>query len=518
MIEVTNRREMRNASGWGWLKSGLPAFMLSIIAMMILSGCCSNPPEQVDITETDADIETDADNRPPPGFSPANDYFLKANPFLNSCYCVDLDIAPDGSIYSMGIYEDTIQFGQYELEYTEEEADTEHRFICKFDAAGSVVWVKEIDNRLHDRDFDISRIDYLKACNDNSVVVMGYIFPEEPFEDADNYNVSSCPSLVFLIKYNEMGDVLWDRVLGGYAYTLPYGDLDVGSDGSIYILGLSEDGNAWVEGETILERENSSSRPFIWKFDADGNLVWKEIMTYTNYGTMLTSIRVKDNLILLTGEFTNTLDFDPGPGVSEITSSGGDDALLLILNTHGVFQCVYGFGYKEGDDIFYECCSDNNGNYYACGESYIPNNDLEIVQAGWITKFNNTGVVEWNKYIGAGVGGRILRIKYLNDSTILVFGRSHNQFQFIEGNEVTTSLRDIFIARFDENGQWLGALNWPLPQYRMGYTDVILGHNGNIYCQGYCRDNAVFQEIEFTEGVQLVEEIYGLVLNIQLDQ
>ena len=74
---------------------------------------------------------------------------------------------------------------------------------------------------------------------------------------------------------------------------------------------------------------------FLVKFDSDGNLVWTG--AFTGAGTeRLTSIAIDaDGNIYGVGTFTGTIDADPGPGVSALTADGALDEFLVKVDPDG---------------------------------------------------------------------------------------------------------------------------------------------------------------------------------------
>ncbi|MBN8691725.1 MAG: T9SS type A sorting domain-containing protein [Bacteroidetes bacterium] len=68
-----------------------------------------------------------------------------------------------------------------------------------------------------------------------------------------------------------------------------------------------------------------------------------------------------DNLgnVYIVGGFNGTVDFDPGPGTTNLTSSGMTDAYLVKLNSAGNFQWVRKFGGTDIDEA-YSVTVDNN--------------------------------------------------------------------------------------------------------------------------------------------------------------
>ncbi|HZV71133.1 MAG TPA: SBBP repeat-containing protein [Saprospiraceae bacterium] len=80
------------------------------------------------------------------------------------------------------------------------------------------------------------------------------------------------------------------------------------------------------------------------------------------------SIAVDDNRIVVTGGFTNTTDFDPGDGQQDLTSIGENDIFILQMTGLGAFSWVQQFG-NVGEDEGNGITMDTAGNVYATGYS-----------------------------------------------------------------------------------------------------------------------------------------------------
>ena len=66
------------------------------------------------------------------------------------------------------------------------------------------------------------------------------------------------------------------------------------------------------------------------------------------------------------GQFTGTVDFDPGAGVQSLTSTSGADVFIQKLNSAGNYAFVKRVG-GAGDDIAYDVAVDANGIIYVTG-------------------------------------------------------------------------------------------------------------------------------------------------------
>jgi hypothetical protein len=110
----------------------------------------------------------------------------------------------------------------------------------------------------------------------------------------------------------------------------------------------------------------TTSGAYITKLNAQGGLVWARSLDSAD-GANVNGLAVDAaGSIYATGEFSGTVDFDPGAGVTTKTSAGGYDAFVMKLNSAGSFVWADSFG-NTGDDIGWGVAVDPAGNVYIAG-------------------------------------------------------------------------------------------------------------------------------------------------------
>lgn len=71
--------------------------------------------------------------------------------------------------------------------------------------------------------------------------------------------------------------------------------------------------------------------------------------------------------VYVTGVFDATNDFDPGPNVYNLTSSGGADIFIMKLDALGNLVWVKQIGASTGDDVANSIASDAAGDLFVTG-------------------------------------------------------------------------------------------------------------------------------------------------------
>lgn len=178
--------------------------------------------------------------------------------------------------------------------------------------------------------------------------------------------------------------------------------------------------------------------------------------------------------LFTTGFFSGTVDFDPGPGVTNLTSSGGIDIFILKLNASGDFiwaKQIGGGGTDYGTDI----SVNNNGDVYVAGNYSGSNIDFDP-NAGVFTlpslggsdifllKISNAGNFIWAKGLMGAETKTVKSIAVDNLDNVYTSGYFNGTMDADPGTAVaninsnSNSLAyDIFISKLDGAGNFVWA-------------------------------------------------------------
>ena len=106
---------------------------------------------------------------------------------------------------------------------------------------------------------------------------------------------------------------------------------------------------------------------FIQKMDAAGNFLWaKGIGGNGSDKAWCSSVDAAGNIYTV-GHFEGTVDFDPGPGTSNLVSAGNYDIFIQKLDGAGNFVWAKSLGASGSFDIAYGMCVDPWGYVYLTG-------------------------------------------------------------------------------------------------------------------------------------------------------
>ncbi len=129
----------------------------------------------------------------------------------------------DGDPVVVGSFYGSGDFGPYTLT-----AGGYDVFVVKYDSSGEVHWASSAGGDAHDGGNNIA------LDGASSIYVTGYFQAVATFEQIALTSVGE--SDVFVVKYNELGDVLWTQRAGGAYYDQGEG-IAVDADGGVYVTG-----------------------------------------------------------------------------------------------------------------------------------------------------------------------------------------------------------------------------------------------------------------------------------------
>lgn len=410
-------------------------------------------------------------------------------------------IDKEGNVYVTGGFSGTANFDPGPGTFNIVGATTgQHEiFVVKLDNDGNFVWAKAVvggtwwDNG--------HKIEVDDAGN---VHVIGRFYyqggPRDFDPGPDTYFLTAGHEDIFILKLDTDGNFMWARNFG----TAPH-------ESRGYSLALDEDGNVYATGYfrgtvdfdpgpgTFNLTSVGTWNIFYLKLDANGDFVWAKAMvnSVTNYHSVGDHGRKiivgTDGNVYITGRFDGTVDFDPGPGVFNLTASGGGyDIYITKLTSDGDFvwaKTMGGSGYDEGFGIK----QDKDGYIYVTGVfvntvDFDPGADVfSLTSAGmsdaFLTKFDSDGNFIWAVSMG-GTNEDTSYIVDVNDaSELFVIGWFTGTANLDPGpctvNLVSAGQQDFFIQKLQQ------VINIPLEINGLSAQSGFIGSSITIQGEGF---------------------------------
>jgi len=155
------------------------------------------------------------------------------------------------------------------------------------------------------------------------------------FSGSTSFNVQSNNAQdIFIAKYDSALTLKYAIALGGQFDQLP-SSITMDENFNLY-LGFNFN--------SIIDADPSQSSYLLTpvgdfdlavvKFDSIGQFIWAKSFG-GNQDDLLSNIIVSDDLLLISGSFKSTVDFDPGPAVNNIISQGGFDMFISKFDLFG---------------------------------------------------------------------------------------------------------------------------------------------------------------------------------------
>ncbi|MDD1434596.1 SBBP repeat-containing protein, partial [Dolichospermum sp. ST_sed6] len=199
-----------------------------------------------------------------------------------------------------------------------------------------------------------------------------------------------------------------------------------------------------------------------------------------------------------------TIDFDLGPGTSNVTSAGDDDVFIIKLNSDGSTAWVKRFG-GTGNDFGVSIKLDSSGNIYTTGGfqgtvDFDPGTGTSnLTSAGgldvFISKLNSDGSFAWAKSFGGTGTDFGTSIKLDSSGNIYTTGTFQGTADFDPGNGTSNLTSagsyDVFVSKLNSDGSfaWAKSLGGTLEDIA---NSITVDSSGNIYTTGYFNGTADF--------------------------
>ncbi len=373
----------------------------------------------------------------------------------------DIHIDVSGNIFTVGNYKGDIDFDPGPGTVIRS-ASNSRLFVHKMDASGNFVWVKVFgDNSYYDKAQSIV------TDASGNVYVTGAFSGTTDFEPGTGVYHLTAAGLedIFILKLDASGGLVWAKSVGGGFHDQ---GLSIGLDTSdnVYITGFFHDTVDFDPdtGTFNLIANGLNSDIFILKLDTSGNFIWAKAMGGTDLD-LGQSIAIDDTgNIYLTGNFSATVDFDPGPGIYELVSEGDTDIFVMKMDLQGNLLWAKSFGAQGSADQGTSLDIDASGNVYTTGAfrftvDFNPGTGIyELTSNGYrdvfILKLDELGQFIWATSFGGNNGDWGNAIILDSSDNIYTTGYFENTVNFDTGsstwNLTSSGARDIFVHKIGQ--------------------------------------------------------------------
>lgn len=310
-----------------------------------------------------------------------------------------------GNVYATGYFSGTVDFdpGAGTTSFTS--FGSVDIFIVKLSPAGNFIWAKQLGGTGYDQAAG------LKVDRAGNVYTTGYFQNMADFDPgAGVATLTTAGGFdAFVSRLNTNGDYVWARKFGGPSSE--FGNaIALDAAGNVYTTGIFGGTADFDPGAGTANLTSAGSQDiFVAKLNTDGNYVWARGMgsASADQGSGLDVDSAGNSYI--TGNFSNTVDFDPGAGTANLTSAGSTDAFVLKLNPSGDYVWAKQIG-GAGSDLGMAVAIDAAGNplyagYYNSTVDFDPgtgtaNRTSAGVDDIFVSKLTSAGNFAWAKSLG----------------------------------------------------------------------------------------------------------------------
>ena len=315
---------------------------------------------------------------------------------------------------------------------------------------------------------------------------------------------------VFVSKLDKDGAFLWARAFRGAGSNEAW-DIAVDGAGNAYIVGNFQADMEVSTGPSAFRLTATGiSDMFVVKLDTNGGFVWARAFggsgAERGWGIALDA----GGRVHVAGDFEGTVDFDPGPGLAELTATATERNAVFQLDPDGNLNwarrmggAMPGFGAPGGT-----IAVDGEGYVYTTGHfsgtaDFDPGpGTFELTDPGFgsafVAKLDASGEFVWARAIESSDFAVGYAVAVDGRGDVHVTGAFSGITDFDPGPQtfILTSQGDteIFVLKLDTDGEFV----WARRMTGVGFTGfdaglgIALDDDGNVFTTGYFEGSTYF--------------------------
>lgn len=266
-------------------------------------------------------------------------------------YGMSVAVDASNAVYTTGFFVDTVDFDPSPASVYKLISGplNPQSFVSKLDASGNFVWAKQLAT------YSVSIPTAISLDANGNVYTTGSFDGNADFDPGVNsYTLNSQGDQdVYVWKLDASGNFIWAKTMGGVTKEAGV-DLINDASGNVYVTGFftgTGDFDPGIGTQNLTSAGNNDY--FITKLDALGNLVWVKALGGPGNEVASSLALDQSGAIYYTGEFANTVDFDPSAGTQTLTTTGRNSFISKMDNA-GNFKWVKqleGANYSAGSDL-----------------------------------------------------------------------------------------------------------------------------------------------------------------------
>ena len=367
--------------------------------------------------------------------------------------------------------------------------------IYKRDALGNNIWTKTVNGTTTSAAGFSINLD-----GTGNVIVTGFFDATGDFDPgAGTFNLTSNGNQdIFVLKLNSSGNFIWAVSVGGTGLDNGYSVTTDAVD-NVIVTGIHQGTVDFDPGPGV---DNYTSGGGLWDYfilKLNSNGVYQWAISSQNPSTASGNSIDCDasNNIYVTGNFRQTVDFDPGVGVFNMTPTNTEAGYVLKLDPNG--NLIWAKMFSGNNRCTPSTIDiDSNGDVITSGE-YYDNLDADPgtgtftlstngEQDIYIIKLNSNGDFLWAKSFGGIVPDESFGLTIDASNNIYTTGYFESNVDFDPGVGVYTlsdnGIYDIFVQKLDSNGDFVWAVSMGGTSWDRGIDIALDEPSGSLYLVG----------------------------------
>lgn len=421
-----------------------------------------------------------------------------------------MQIDAAGNVYVIGSFDNTTDFDPGPGTATLTPVGSDDVFFARYDASGNYVWAKSIGTPSSDLGYD------LKLAG-NFVYICGtFAYGNQSADFDPGPGVAMLTSIgnidAFFGKYDQNGNYIWaENVASQNNDHAPC--ISVDGSGNVFVgvecstVGVDFDPGPGVASIPIIPPWNF----VVAKYDMNGAYLWAKPFAENGAWHWMTDLaNDAAGNVYAAGYFSGTTDFDPGPGVANMTPIGGFDACMFKLDANGNYMWAKQAGGPQDD--FGEGLVLNTagtviywtGYYKSTCNFNVGGAASNLTSAGgfdgFFSKFDPNGNFTWAKSIGGTIDDQPTDIRLDNCENVYITGGFNSPTIDLDPSPGVISYTsaggyDAFFSKYTSNGCYLASLAVGGPGDDISSSMTVNLNNLNITMSDYFH-----QTVDFDPG------------------
>ena len=300
----------------------------------------------------------------------------------------------------------------------------------------------------------------------------------------------------FLIKLDDKGTVVWSRLFGGKSMDRFYSVIETTSKN---LLVVGESGSS--KSGKITKTNYGYHDALVAEFSAQGKPLWHQLVGGTGLDYLSSVLEVDDGYVAAGGTYSSA------SGWLKDKNNGSQDGLLIKLSKSGerIWDQVYG---GRAYDCFNGLSQTSDGGFIAAGFSASPISG-ELTNSGapsggaLLVKFNGQGKPVWNRIISDQYKMQFTDLIETKTGELLAVGSK------AESNSIESDLPKVnflpsqgFLYKFDTSGKYI----WDIltdGDHATGINSVVEANDGSVITAGFLEPNA--SKVDLGDGLKGLE-------------